>query len=128
MGKNVHDFAFLKMNDIDRAWIELLQLIPVFDNEEEKKRFDKLLKYLNDFWIKTNSVFPKEIWNLHDQDSHRTNNITETYNKKLNGSILKPKPNIYNLVDIIKSQEALTSVAYERANLGEKNFDAQRMS
>ena len=70
--------------------------------------------------------FPKEIWNSHDKDSHRTNNKSETYNKKLNGSISKPKLNIYNLVDIIKSQEVLTSVAYERANLEEKNSDVQR--
>ena len=31
-------------------------------------------------------------------------------------------PNINNLDDIVKPQEALTSVAYERANLGDKKF------
>ena len=58
------------------------------------------------------------IWNFHDYQSHRTNNICETFNKKLNSLISKPKPNIYKLIDLLKDQEVLTSIDYERANLG----------
>ena len=36
--------------------------------------------------------------------------------KKIN----KPDPNIYKLIEIIQDQEILTSVSYEKANLGHK--------
>ena len=36
--------------------------------------------------------------------------------KKIN----KPDPNIYKLIEIIQDQETLTSVSYEKANLGHK--------
>ena len=34
--------------------------------------------------------------------------------------IIKPDPNIYKLIEIIQDQETLTSVSYEKANLGYK--------
>ena len=67
-----------------------------------------------------NAIFPRGIWNLYDNIYHRTNYISETYNKKLNKEISKPDPNIYKLVDILKEQELLTTVSYEKANLVHK--------
>ena len=76
--------------------------------------------YFESTWMGPNAIFPREIWNLHDNIYHRTNNISETYDKKLNKEISKPDPNIYKLVDILKEQELLTAVSYEKANIGHK--------
>jgi hypothetical protein len=104
---------------IDVCWTELKDDLCDLDETDNKKR-DQLIEYFGSTWIGPNATFPREIWNLYDNISHRTNNISETYNKKLNKEISKPDPNIYKLVDIIKEQEVLTSVSYEKANLGHK--------
>ncbi len=104
---------------IDVCWTELKNDLCDLDETDNKKR-DQLIEYFESTWIGPNAAFPREIWNLHDNIYHRTNNISETYNKKLNKEISKPDPNIYKLVDIIKEQEVLTSVSYEKANLGHK--------
>ena len=36
-------------------------------------------------------MFPREIWNSHDNIFHRTNNISKTYNKKINKEIAKSR-------------------------------------
>ena len=89
-------------------------------DETDNKKRDQLIEYFGSTWIGPNATSLREIWNLYDNIYHRTNNISETYNKKLNKEISKPDPNIYKLVDIIKEQEVLTSVSYEKANLGHK--------
>ena len=78
------------------------------------------LFYQSDTWVKKDATFPREIWNFHEQSSHRTNNICETYNKKINTLLTKAKPNIFKLIDLLKDQEVLTTVDYGKANLGKK--------
>ena len=63
-------------------------------------------------------MFDRTIWNFHNCSSNRTNNISETYNIRINGQVVKPKPNIFNIADTIKNEENLTSVSYEKENLG----------
>ena len=50
--------------------------------------------------------------------SYRTNNICEAYNKRINGCISKPNPSIYTMIDVLKNEEVLKSVEFEKANMG----------
>jgi hypothetical protein len=77
--------------------------------ESDNKKRDQLIQYFESTWIGPNAIFPRELWNLHDNIYHRTNNVSETYNKKLNKEINEPDPNIYKLVDMFKEQELLTT-------------------
>ena len=52
----------------------------------------------------------------------RTNNVCESYNKRLNNLISKPNPNLYKIIDLIKDEECLQSTSYDRANLGKTKF------
>ena len=63
-------------------------------------------------------MFDRTIWNIHCYSSYRTNNISEAYNKRLNGKISNPDPNLYKIIDVVKDEECLASVEYEKANLG----------
>ena len=65
------------------------------------------------------ATFNRTIWNFHDDENTRTNNISETYNHKINGKILAKNSNIYKVLDVIKIEEMLAYNAYERANLGQ---------
>ena len=78
------------------------------------------MKYLVKTWIKETATFTRVFWNFHNSISNRSNNISETYNKKINFEIEKPTPNIYRLINIIHDQEILTSISFEKANLGKK--------
>ena len=110
---------FLKLSDIDECWAGLFKNLPLMnENDDDLNKLTQFVNYLRDTWVKATASFPRSIWNFHDYHSHRTNNIYETFNKKLNSLISKPKPNIYKLIDLLKDQEVITSIDYERANLG----------
>ena len=44
------------------------------------------------------ALFPRSIWNFHNDDKTRTNNISETYNHKINGKITVKNTNIYKVL------------------------------
>ena len=39
---------------------------------------------INETWLNHNALFSRNIWTLYDINKHRTNNICESYNKKIN--------------------------------------------
>ena len=54
--------------------------------------------------LKEKATFPRAIWNFHSSISNRSNNTSETFNKKINLEMEKPIPNIYRLINIIQDQ------------------------
>ena len=84
-------------SDIDLCWDEL-KSERVDLGETDNKKLDQFTEYCETTWLNSNAMFWREIWNLHDNIFHRTNNISETYNKKINKEIAKPDPNIYKLI------------------------------
>jgi hypothetical protein len=89
------------------------------------------LEYFADTWINETCHFPRDLWNMFDVYSSRTNNISETYNHAINGQVMNSKSNVFKILDLTQKQETLTSVKYERVNLGnekkksssQKNYD-----
>ena len=85
--------------------------------EDDLNKLNKFVSYLTDTWVKSTATFPRSIRNFHENQSHRTNNICETFNKKKNSLISKKKPNIYKLIYLLKDQEVLMTFDYT-FNLG----------
>ena len=120
---------FLEMDDMDEAFEELLSNLPDIGNENRKMQ--QFVQYLRstcigtgpgkDQNVSTNAIFDRSIWNLHEFHTYRTTNISETYNKRLNDKITKPDPNIYNLVDVVKGEETLQAVEFEKTNRERQN-------
>ena len=67
-------FPFLKIDDIDECCEELNDEIDL-DDELENKKFDQFREYLNDTWMSVTATFNRSIWNFHDDENTRTNNI-----------------------------------------------------
>ena len=119
---------YLEIGDIDEAFENLLSNLPGVGNENRK--IQQFVHYLRSTWIGTgpgkdtkvltNAMFDRSVWNLHEYLTYRTTNIAETYNKRLNDKISKPDPIIYNLIDVVKGEETLKAVEFEKANLGKK--------
>ena len=97
------------------------------DNIDSAK-LEQFIKYYENTWIKPSCHFDRSVWNIYDQYSTRTNNISETYNHQINGHVMNPNSNIYKIMDVVKKQEALASTKYERVNLGKekKSSNAQK--
>ena len=73
--------------------------------------------------------FDRKDWNLWERYSSRTNNLSKTYNHKINGQVISSKSNVFKVLDVVQKQEALTSVTFERVNLGKvkKSTNAQQV-
>lgn len=112
-------FPFLMLDDIDEVWDEMVESKPDLGDVDGVK-VDRFLNYFEDTWIKNNCHFGRELWNIFDQYSSRTNNISETYNHKINSQLLTANSNIYKVLDLVKKEETLTSTKYERVNLGKE--------
>ena len=81
---------------------------------------EAFIKYLEHTWVGTapnrkNAMFDRKIWNFHCQHSNRTNNICESYNKRINNLVTKDHPSIYAIIDVLKSEETLTAVNFNKA-------------
>ncbi len=55
---------------------------------------------------------------MFDIYSSRTSNICETNNHAINGQVQSSKSNVFKILDLTQKLETLTSVKYERCNLG----------
>ena len=91
---------------------------------------EEFIEYFDSTWIKDGCHFNKEIWNIFKEYSSRTNNICESYNHKVNSGIISAKSNIYKVLDLVKKEECLTSVAYEKVNIRDnekKGTNAQQV-
>ena len=97
-------FPFLMLDDIDEVWEEMTESKPDLGEHN----------FLH---------FPRDLWNMFDIYSSRTNNICETYNHAINGQVMNSKSNVFKILDLTQKQETSISVKYERVNLGiEKKF------
>ena len=110
-------FPFLKLDEVEETW-EFMKAedLPEFSNDLDSKLFEKFISYLDDTWFKENFIFNKSIWNLHDDLSTRTNNISETFNHKLNNQVSIKNSSIYKIIDVIQREELLDQTNYERGN------------
>ena len=121
-------FPFLMLEDIDEVWEEMKDSRPDL-NDLNSKKLDEFVEYFENTWLNEKCHFDRKDWNLWDRYSSRTNNISETYNHKVNGQVISSKSNVYKILDVVQKQEALTSVTFERVNLGKvkKSTNAQQV-
>ena len=99
------------------------------DLGEHNPKLEEFIQYFAETWINENCHFPRVIWNMFEIYSSRTNNISETYNHAINGQVMNSKSNVFKILDLTQKQETLTSVKYERVNLGKekKQSSAQKV-
>ena len=109
---------FVKLDDIDCCFEELKDTKPEID--EEDKKIEQFIEYFENTWISDQCHFDRSLWNIYDQYSSRTNNISETYNHQINGQVIAPNSNVYKILDVLRKQETLTANKFERVNLGKE--------
>ena len=103
--------AFLPTHKIQETF-QTLQQQPAVDGNNQLQRF---FSYYEDTWL--NGTFPLEMWNVH-QATVRTNNMVEGWHSKLNRYVRRVHPNLHQLLNELKKEQAMTEVSLQRARLG----------
>jgi hypothetical protein len=82
--------------------------------------FEQFIEYFENTWISDQCHFDRSLWNIYDQYSFRTNNISETYNHQINRQVIALNSKVYNILHVLRKQETLTANKFERVNLGKE--------
>ena len=80
-------------------------------NNNQDIILEALFEYYDDMFIKK---FTPDMWNYYNQETNRTNNACESYNKKLNSYFIS-KPTIIKLINILTIEEE--SIFKEYSNI-----------
>ena len=78
----------------------------------------KIVKENSDKMWMENIDLPHSCWNV-SQEEHRTNNTCEGYNNRLNKSISKIHPNVFELVAVLQKEESSVRVTLHQMEFGE---------
>ena len=104
--------AFLPEWEISIYYSELKQHKPI-----ALPQLDNLLSYIENTWL-DGGQFSPSMWSVFEVDGSRTNNHLEGWHSKFNSIISRPHPNIYQLVDAIKEEQALTELTAVQLEAG----------
>ncbi len=93
---------FKQINTLPLIPIEYVE--PVFTTIENENRFNELNSffiYFRETYIKR---FNPELWNYYNIANHRTNNVCEGYNNRING-FFSQKPTLWQLINHLSSPD-----------------------
>ncbi|GBM30334.1 hypothetical protein AVEN_174145-1 [Araneus ventricosus] len=77
--------AYIPLNIVEDACIVIMEITP------QQEKFSEFIDYFVEQWMH-NPLLPTALWNVNDQ-RHRTNNVAEGWNSKLNRMIGRQQPN-----------------------------------
>ena len=92
--------AFCPPSFVRPAWLAVQQEAP------QIPQVDSLVEYFDSTWV--NGQFQFQQWNYFDFDGPRTNNYVEGWHSRLKKVVGKPHPNIFELIEVMKKEEATT--------------------
>ncbi|KAF0759758.1 MULE domain-containing protein [Aphis craccivora] len=98
--------ALIPLQDIDEGWLIIMENSP--DNEKLKLFHD----YFVEQWLE-NTIISKYIWNCF-QKRHRTNNIVEGWNSRLNKQLNRPRPTFLALYKCLKLEALHGDLLFDR--------------
>ena len=92
------------------AWMGLKAEAP------EVHRIEELESYFENTWL--NGSYPINIWNYYKVDGPCTNNHVEGWHIKINHVAGKPHPNIFEVVELFKGEQATTEINLQQLTSG----------
>jgi len=104
--------AHLPVDKVTDGWITIMEDCPLGN-----AKLDAWNDYFVNQWME-NIDLPHSCWNV-SQEEHRTNNTCEGYNNRLNKSISKIHPNVFELVAVLQKEESSVRVTLHQMEFGE---------
>ncbi len=102
--------AFCPPAFVRTAWLGVQQQAP------QIPQVDRLVDYFDRTWV--NGHFHFHQWNYFDFAGRRTNNHVEGWHSRVKKVVGKPHPNIYELIDVIKKEDATTRMKLQLCESG----------
>ena len=92
--------AFVPLQFVRPAWDGIKDELDTIDED--------FCEYFRKTWMR--GQFPLAMWNYFSYDGPRTNNRLEGWHSKLKKIVKKPHPNIFELIDVFKREQAANEV------------------
>ena len=100
---------------VPRNWVRHQYRSVAAMRDADLPEVQELLKYFKDTWL--DGQFPPQMWNVFSEEI-RTNNQLEGWHNSFQQTVGKAHPNIYELVEALKSEQASTSLTMRSATQG----------
>ena len=110
--------AFCPPSFVCPAWLAVKQEDP------QIPQVDSLVEYFDSTWVNGQVQFKQ--WNYFDFDGPRTNNHVEGWHSRLTKVVGKPHPNVFELIEVIKKEEATTRMKMSLYESGAKEPPRRR--
>ena len=110
--------AFCPQAFVRPAWMSVQQEAP------QIARVDELVTYFSNTWV--SGSYQVRQWNYYKVDGPRTNNHVEGWHFRLKRVIGKAHPNIYELVEVFKKEESLTTMRVQQLVAGASQAPRRR--
>ena len=107
--------ALIPVDKINEA-LEIIQ-------KDTPSNCDSIYNYFIRQWV--NKVKP-EIWNHFEYNNHRTNNRAEGYHSKINKLISNHNPNIFHIINLLKSIELNAMIQLRRVDKDSSQVSTER--
>ena len=101
---------FLPVSYLRLAWRGLKSSVP------EQPQYSDFIAYFERTWIY--GVLPLKMWNQYDNAGPRTNNNLESWHNRLNRLAMKSHPNFFEMIELLKNEEATTEVSVTKLRSG----------
>ena len=101
---------FVPVSYLQLAWCGLKSSVP------EQPEYSDFISYFERTWI--SGVFPLKLWNHYDNAGPRTNNDLESWHNRLNRLAMKAHPNFFEMIELLKNEEAATEVSIMQLRSG----------
>ena len=104
--------AFVPVRYIRLAW----QAIKAEAPNEPGTCIADFIAYFEQTWLVEN--YPPSLWNVFNMETVRTNNRVEGWNSKLKKRVEKAHPNVFEIVEVFKKEQAASEVSIQQLAAG----------
>ena len=101
--------AYLPTEHIDNGWLSIQEDSP------RTEKLEEFYDYFVDQWLE-NSRIGINVWNCYKR-RHRTNNVVEGWNNKLNRLLGRTHPNLGELIMCLRKEAEQNDLLYDRTEL-----------
>ncbi|XP_053208063.1 uncharacterized protein LOC128392104 [Panonychus citri] len=113
--KRCKALPLISLGDLDEAWFLINEL-----NTNEDERVDEFLFYIQSTWVNENAIFKRDSWNHFGNFGTRTTNHLEGFHNKLNSCFNHGSPNLFSLINQLRSFELEFRIDLTHVLNGEK--------
>lgn len=111
--KQFNGIPFVPVDQVHNVFNTIIVNKPEFSPDVNNK-VNVFVEYFQNFWMSIDS----ELWNHFENQGPRTNNHLEGWHSRLNRKFTRKHPNLWVLLEQLKKEEALASLAVTKMNAG----------